>query len=230
MKTLLHIDASAQKWSGLAITQDSASIPRHTSISKAIAAGFVSAWLQKRPQDKVIHRDVGLNPPGFINQEWIASVFTPEVDRSEEQRSLLALSDTLIDEVSQADIIIMSTSMYNYGMPAALKAWFDQVIRIDKTFTFDLARGDYPLEPIMSAKTLVLITSAGEFGFSQGGIREKMNHLGPHIQTLSHYLGVEEFYEINAEYQEFADERHRDSVNRALAKGKKLITALISRF
>ncbi len=50
--------------------------------------------------------------------------------------------------------------MYNYGMPAALKAWFDQIIRINKTFTFDLARGDFPLEPIMSGKTLVLLTSS----------------------------------------------------------------------
>ncbi|WHI47180.1 NAD(P)H-dependent oxidoreductase [Microbulbifer sp. VAAF005] len=226
MKTLLHIDASAQKWSGLEAPQDSANIPRHTSISKAVAASFVSGWLEKRPQDKVIHRDVGLNPPGFINQDWIASVFTPEADRTKEQQSLVALSDILIDELSQADIIVMSTSMYNYGMPAALKAWFDQVVRINKTFTFDLDRGDFPLEPIMSGKKLVLITSAGEFGFAQGGIREQMNHLGPHIRTLSHYLGVEEFHEINAEYQEFADERHRNSIKRAFLKTQELTATL----
>ncbi|WP_444908293.1 FMN-dependent NADH-azoreductase [Microbulbifer sp. SSSA008] len=226
MKTLLHIDASAQKWSGLVAPHESANIPRHTSISKAVAASFVSSWLEKRPKDKVIHRDVGLNPPGFINQDWIASVFTPEADRTKEQQSLVALSDILIDELSQADIIVMSTSMYNYGMPAALKAWFDQVVRINKTFTFDLDRGDFPLEPIMSGKKLVLITSAGEFGFGQGGIREQMNHLGPHIRTLSHYLGVEEFHEINAEYQEFADERHRDSIRQALVLGRKLMAVL----
>jgi len=116
--------------------------------------------------------------------------------------------------------------MYNYGMPAALKAWFDQVVRINKTFSFDLARGDFPLEPIMSGKKLVLITSSGEFGFEIGGIREKMNHLGPHVETLGKYLGVEEFYEIKSEYQEFADERHIKSFNDAQLSIEKLVKQL----
>ena len=136
----------------------------------------------------------------------------------------------LIDELDQADIIVMSSSMYNYGMPAALKAWFDQVIRIHKTFTFDLARGDFPLEPIMSGKTLVLITSSGEFGFEIGGIREKMNHLGPHVQTVSHYLGVETFHEIKAEYQEFNDDRHRQSVASAHKTAAELATELANAY
>jgi FMN-dependent NADH-azoreductase len=204
MKCLLHIDASAR------LTTNS--VPEYNSISKAIAATFIHKWLSNNPEDKVIHRDVGVNPPDFISQDWIAAVFTPDESKTDEQKALVSLSDTLIDELDQADIIVMSSSMYNYGLPAALKAWFDQVVRINKTFTFDLKRGDYPLEPIMSGKTLVLITSSGEFGFGVGGIREKMNHLGPHIQTISHYLGVETFYEINAEYQEFNDERHRKSV------------------
>jgi FMN-dependent NADH-azoreductase len=54
--------------------------------------------------------------------------------------------------------------MHNYGMPAVLKAWFDQVVRIQKSFTFDLARGDRPLEPILSGKTLVALNSCGQFG------------------------------------------------------------------
>ena len=60
--------------------------------------------------------------------------------------------------------------MHNYGMPSALKSWFDKVIRIEKTFTFDLARGDFPLEPIMGGKTLVVLSSRGEFGFGPGGM------------------------------------------------------------
>lgn len=177
MKTILHIDASARKTTN--------SVPDYNSISKSVAATFIDQWKENSPEDKIIHRDVGVNPPDFISQDWIAAVFTPDEAKTDEQKELLSLSDTLIDELDQADIIVMSSSMYNYGMPAALKAWFDQVIRIHKTFTFDLARGDFPLEPIMSGKTLVLITSSGEFGFEIGGIREKMNHLGPHVQTVS---------------------------------------------
>lgn len=218
MKTILHIDASARKTTN--------SVPDYNSISKSVAATFIAQWKENNPEDKIIHRDVGVNPPDFISQDWIAAVFTPDEAKTDEQKELLSLSDTLIDELDQADIIVMSSSMYNYGMPAALKAWFDQVIRIHKTFTFDLARGDFPLEPIMSGKTLVLITSSGEFGFEIGGIREKMNHLGPHVQTVSHYLGVETFHEIKAEYQEFNDDRHRQSIANAHKTAAELATEL----
>lgn len=218
MRTLLHIDASARK-----ITN---SVPAHNSISKSIAASFIDTWRATNNEDNIIHRDVGASPPDFISQDWIAAVFTPDDAKTDEQKALLLLSDTLISELEQADIIVMSSSMYNYGMPAALKAWFDQVIRIHKTFSFDLGRGDFPLEPIMSGKILVLITSSGEFGFGLGGIREKMNHLGPHVQTLSHYLGVETFHEINAEYQEFNDDRHIESVANAHKTAEELALKL----
>lgn len=207
MPTILHIDSSARRTDN--------TVEEYNSISKKLAAKFISEWKKTRPEDNVIYRDLGVNPPNFISQEWIAAVFTPEDKLTQVQKELLSLSDTLIAELNEAEIILMSAPMYNYGMPAALKAWFDQVIRVNKTFSFDLARGDYPLEPIMSGKTLVLTTSSGEFGFEAGGIREAMNHLGPHIEVLGKYLGVESFHEVRSEYQEFGDERHTESLKNA---------------
>ncbi|WP_421783552.1 FMN-dependent NADH-azoreductase [Kiloniella litopenaei] len=218
MSTILHLDSSARR------TDNSES--SYNSISKTLAAKFIEEWKKQRQNDTVIYRDLGQNPPDFINQDWIAAVFTDEKNLTVTQKELLTLSDTLIDEVDRADIILLSSPMYNYGMPAALKAWFDQVIRINKTFTFDLARGDAPLEPIMSGKTLVLITSTGEFGFEAGGIREKINHLSPHIQVVSKYLGVERFHEIRSEYQEFGDDRHAQSKESALDSIIKLVQRL----
>ena len=142
------------------------------------------------------------------------------------QHDILALSDRLIAEVAKADIIVISTPMYNYGMPAQLKSWFDQVVRINKTFDFDLTRGDFPLQPLLSGKTLITITSSGEFGFEKGGIRESASHLQPHLRTLSKYLGVETIYEIAAEYQEFGDDRHRTSVSNALSLAETLAAEL----
>lgn len=207
MRTVLHIDASVRKISN--------PNPGHNSISKGIALTFIEQWKSLNTRDEVIYRDVGIRPPAFIDQDWIGAVFTPDEHKSNEQQAHIALSNELINELALADIIVMSSPMYNYGMPAPLKAWFDQVIRINKTFSFDLGRGDTPMAPLLSGKTLVLISSCGEFGFGKGGPREHMNHLGPHINTLSHYLGVEEFHEISAEYQEFNDERHRHSVAQA---------------
>ena len=200
MATLLHIDASARK---------------SRSISRSLGTEFKNQWLSVNADDKFIYRDVGSAPPEFICESWIAAAFTPENDRTEEQTSLLRQSDLLIDELSEANVIVISTPMYNYGMPAALKAWVDQVVRVNKTFSFDLNRGDFPLEPILSGKTLVLLTSCGEFGFGKGETREEMNHLAPHLQTISKYLGVDETYELRVEYQEFGDTRHKESIEKA---------------
>ncbi|MDP2562810.1 FMN-dependent NADH-azoreductase [Psychrobium sp. 1_MG-2023] len=218
MTTILHIDASAR--------EKGDTTTKHKSISKSLAAHFTNRWLATNNQDKVIYRDIGANPPAFISQDWIAAVFTPDEQQTTQQKSLLSLSNTLISEVERADLIVMSTPMYNYGMPAVLKAWFDQVIRINKTISFDLARGDFPLAPIMSGKTLVLITSSGEFGFEIGGVREHMNHLGPHVKTASKYLGVESFHEIKSEYQEFGDDRHQQSVTNAYRDIDILVSTL----
>ena len=221
MPTILHIDTSAR-------TFDTSRTSRN-SLSRTLAASFREQWKKKIVSTKFIYRDLGKNPPAFITEEWIAAAFTHDKQRTPEQNTLLSLSNELIDEVVKADIILLSTPMYNYGMPATLKAWFDQVIRVNKTFTFDLNRGDFPLQPILSGKTMVLITSCGEFGFHTGGIREKMNHLGPHIKVASQYLGVEKFYEISSEYQEFGDQRHLESLTDAHSIVKNLITKLTCR-
>lgn len=214
MTTILHIDASVR-----AATNAN---PSHDSISKNIAKHLVNCLQDKNAIDNYIYRDVGINPPSFITQAWVESVFTPANERTDAQRALLAESDQIISEVELADTIIISTPMYNYGMPAQLKAWFDQIIRINKTFDFDLARGDFPLHPLLSGKRLITITSTGEFGFERGGMREHMGHLVPHLRTLSKYLGVEHIDEIASEYQEFNDERHEQSLAQAYVKAEQL--------
>ncbi|CAM4138841.1 FMN-dependent NADH-azoreductase 2 [Acinetobacter dispersus] len=218
MTTLLHIDASVRA----AFNPN----PSHNSISKNIAKRFIETLQQQQVIDEYIYRDVGMNPPAFINQDWIGAVFSPEEKRTTAQKEILAVSDQLIAEVAVADLIVISSPMYNYGMPAQLKAWFDQIIRINKTFDFDLARGDFPLQPLLSGKRLVIITSSGEFGFDADGIRTNQSHLVPHLRTLSKYLGVEQIDEIASEYQEFADTRHQKSLDNALNQAETLATEL----
>jgi len=222
MSKILHIDASVRA----AINPN----PNHNSISKSIASRLVSLWKNKRPMDEYIYHDVGMNPPPFITQDWIDAVFTPENKRTQTQCNVLSISDQLIAEVSSSDIILISSPMYNYGMPAQLKAWFDQIIRINKTFDFDLARGDFPLQPLLSGKILIIITSSGEFGFEKDGIRHNMNHLVPHLRTLSKYLGVDKIYKIASEYQEFGDERHIKSLENAFQKAEELVAKLAGSF
>jgi len=210
-KTLLHIDASARE---------------DRSLTRDMGRRFMAAWRADNPNDVILHRDVGLHPPPYVSQDWVAAAFTPQEKRTPDEIELLATSDTLIGELACADILVIATPMYNYGMPAALKAWVDQVIRVDKTFTFDLARGDHPLEAVLSGKAMVLLTSSGEYGFAPGGERAGMNHLDPHLRTLGRYFGVAEDYHIAIEYQEFGDARHTASVTAAHAAIPGLVANL----
>lgn len=213
MTTLLHIDASAQT---------------ENSISRKLSARFVETWLETHPEDTIIRRDLSTSPPGFVTLDWIAACFTPFEKRTPEMHETLKESDVLIGELEVADLVVLGTPMYNYGMPAVLKAWVDRVIRIGKTFSFDRARGDYPLEPIFRGKTLVALTSRGEFGFAPGGIREHMNHLDGHIESVAHYLGLSKRHFVHSEYQEFADARHERSRQQAEADTVALARRLSS--
>ena len=212
MTTILRIDASART---------------ERSVTRRLADAFMASWRERSPDTQVILRDVGRTPPPAVSEEWIAAAFAGE-SRTSAQRALLSMSDELIDEVENADLILMSVPMYNYGMPAALKAWFDQVVRVDRTFSFDLSRGDQPLEPILSGKTLVVLTSSGEFGFEAGGFNEHASHLLPHIRTCAKYLGAEMLEHVGIEYQEFGDSRHEASCNAAYSDIPYLVSRLHS--
>lgn len=205
-----------------------ASPRRERSLSRRLATAFVTRWLALRPRDSVVERDVGIDHPPLLTEAWIAACFTPEDLRTPAQRAELAYSDAAIDELAQADIVLIATPRYNYGMPAALKAWFDQVIRVNRTFSFDPKESTWPLAPLLGGKKLVLLSASGEFAFHPGGVRETWEHLQPHVRTCARYLGVarDDVHHVAVEYQEFGDERFRGSLEGALESAKVLASQL----
>lgn len=210
MTTLLRIDSSAQLAS--------------RSLTRRLTSLFVDEFQRTDPSSHVTVRDVDLEPVSAIDHRFIAAAFTAESSREDWMRERLALSDQLIDEVIAADILVMGAPMYNYGLPTALKGWIDHVARIGRTFSFDLARGDTPIEPILHGKRLVVLSSRGEFGFHPQGVRAHMNTLDPAISACAHYFGVRQsdIMTIAIEYQEFKDHRHAHSVKKAEAATVKL--------
>lgn len=214
MTTLLRIDASAQL--------------AHRSLTRDLTERFVIEWLAQDPHARVIRRDVGREPIPAIDHRWIHAAFTPPEAREPWMDDRLALSDALIDEVIAADVIVMGAPMYNYGMPAALKGWIDHVARIGRTFSFDLARGDVPIEPVLSGKRLAVLSARGEFGFASSGMRAEMNALDPAIAACAHYFGVAHasIETVAIEYQEFKDDRFEAS----LAAGRAATVDLARRW
>jgi FMN-dependent NADH-azoreductase len=212
MTTLLHLDASARA---------------DRSLTRQLSRLFVETWLSHRPGDRVIRRDLAAAPPPHVTEAWIAACFTPPERRDSAMREELAWSDAALAELEAADLLVVGAPMYNYGLPSSLKAWLDQVIRIGRSFSFDLARGDWPIEPIMRGKRMVVLSARGEFGFD-GGVRAAWNHFDPHLATCARYLGVDPdaIHGVAVEYQEFGDARHARSRAEAEKRAIALATTL----
>ncbi|MFG0299083.1 MAG: FMN-dependent NADH-azoreductase [Phycisphaerales bacterium JB047] len=204
MTVLLRVDASARL---------------DRSITRQLTERFIDGWRSSEPGVRVLPRDIGRKPPSIVTEAWISAGFLPPEQRTQEMKDALAESMALIGEVRRADVIVIGSPLYNYGLPGALKAWIDQIIRVGETFSFDLERGDFPIQSTLSGKTLVVLSSRGEFGFEPGGVRDGWNHMNPHLRTIAtRLLGIAEadIHEIASEYQEFNDERHHRSRERAL--------------
>jgi FMN-dependent NADH-azoreductase len=198
MKTLLQINSSGRT---------ARSRTRH------LTEWFVSRWRDWRPLDPILTRDVGSHPPPPVDEAWIAAAFTPPDQRTPAHRSALRLSELLIDELFRADFIVLGAPMYNFGMPAQLKAYVDQVVRVGRTFAFDPTNAGQPYRPLLApGKKMVVITSSGDTGFEPGGPMAHWNHLDPHLQTAFGFIGITDLTFIRVAYDEFADDRVAQSV------------------
>lgn len=215
---LLQIDASARP--------GRSGIDAHGSHTRRLTHRFVERWRAARPEDVVTYRDVGQRPPAPVTGEWIAAAFTPPERRDAAARAQLAESDVLVDELLRADVVVIGAPMYNFGVPAQLKAWIDNVVRVGLTFGFDRKRPGEPYWPMLPpGKRLVVLSSRGDYGYDAGGRLEAVNLVERGVTVPMAYLGLAEAHSIAIEYDEFADERLRASI----AAAESAVDALVGR-
>ena len=104
--------------------------------STQLAQAFVADWRAANPGANVTVRDIGRAPlPHLTAERFGAFVAKPE-ERTAEQRAVVEFSDTLIDELRSADVVVIGLPMYNFGIPSTLKAYFDHIARAGVTFRY----------------------------------------------------------------------------------------------
>jgi FMN-dependent NADH-azoreductase len=122
MTTLLQINASINNGNGQ---------------SSQLAKQFVAAFHEGRPDARIVVRDVAAaDPVPHLNAERFGAFITKSDERSAAQHAVVAYSDALIDELKQADVIVLGLPMYNFGVPSQLKAYFDHIARAGVTFKY----------------------------------------------------------------------------------------------
>ncbi|OJA04261.1 FMN-dependent NADH-azoreductase [Halomonas sp. QHL1] len=220
MTHILQLDASARP--GIAGKDE------HGSHSRHLTHHFITRWQFSRPQDTVTYRDIGQHPPSFINHDWIASAFTPEEHLEPWMKNALAESDQLVDELIASDILVIGTPLYNFGMPAPLKAWVDQVVRAGRTVGIDESNPTDPYVPKLTDRPrhAVILTARGGIGFDPGGEMAHMNHLEPNLTTALEFIGITRIHYIAIEGQEVGGELLAKSVAEALRKVEALVANL----
>ena len=107
------------------------------SISRTLTRRFVDAWRAAHPDGEVVDRDLMETDLHFINAPWLQAYFTPPEMHSPEMKEVLRLSDTLVAELLACDHLVIATPVYNYNVPAALKAWVDNIVRKGMTLGMD---------------------------------------------------------------------------------------------
>jgi len=127
------------------------------SISRNMTRRFVAEWQAAHPHGEIIARDLMETDLPFVTAPWLQAYFTPAEQHSPEMKEALRLSDELIGEILAVDHIVIATPVYNYNVPAALKAWVDHIVRKGLTLGFDgsgLVKGK---------KATVLLASGGVY-------------------------------------------------------------------
>lgn len=156
------------------------------SRSRELGDYVETQWAAMKPQTLVMRRDLALQPIEQIRQETITGFYTPADALTADLRAATALSDRLIAEVQGADALLITAPIYNFGVPAALKAWIDQIVRIGHTFSYDGTRFGGLARPRMA----IICTAYGASGYQAGQPYRGANFLEPYLDFLLKFLGI----------------------------------------
>ena len=187
------------------------------SVTRSMVQRFVERWETTHADGEVLHRDVGIESPPAVSEPWIAAAYSEPNKHDDRMREAIAVSDELIDELLAADAVVIGAPIYNFGMPAQLKAWIDQIVRVGRTFDIDPGR-ENPYVPLAGERPVTVLVSAGDIELHPGGTLASLNHMEPHLRTVLGFIGMTEVRFIRTGNEEFADARHQKSVEAAMAE------------
>ena len=170
---ILRIDSSAR---------------RDGSETRALSDALISR-IEATADTTVIHRDLAADAPGFVNEAWVGANFTDPDARSDTQAAELAASDALVAELEAADVIVIGAPIYNFNIPAVLKAWIDKVVRARVTFRY----GENGPEGLLKDKKAYVVMASG--GVPMGSA---MDFALPYLRYILGFVGIHDVEFISA--------------------------------
>ncbi|HSM32151.1 MAG TPA: NAD(P)H-dependent oxidoreductase [Woeseiaceae bacterium] len=159
------------------------------SVSRMLSADLIAALEERHGSITLTRRDLnrGLS---LVDEAWINANFTAAEERSPEQRAVLAESDALVAELKAADVLVIGAPIYNFGVPAALKAWIDLVARARLTFRYT---EDGPKGLLEGKKAYLVVASGGV------PVGSAVDFATPYLRHALAFIGIDDVEVIAAE-------------------------------
>ena len=192
----------------LNILHISASLKGEASISRQLAADLLAALEQRDGPVNIVHRDLADGLP-FIDEEWVAANYTPADQRSGAQRDKLALSDELVAELDAADVVVIGAPIYNFSIPAGLKAWVDLIARAQLTFRYT---ENGPVGLLEDKETYVIAPSGGV------PVGSPADFATPYLRHVLGFVGINDVAVIGARGADRGNEQALDEARARIAE------------
>jgi FMN-dependent NADH-azoreductase len=185
------------------------------SYSRQIGDIAEKALVDSMPGVTVNRRDLGAQPVEHIRNVTIAGYYTPAENMTAELTRATKLSDAVIEEVKAATVLLITTPMYNFSIPSALKAWIDQLVRIGQTFAYD----GKSFTGLLPGKKAYVVVAYGAGGYTNSGPFAAADFVQPYMKFLLNFLGITDVTFITME-RTTADP---DAIAEELAKAREQV-------
>ena len=191
-----------------------------SSVSRDLVMQFSTSFEKQASGNTVTVRDVGKNPLPHLDETTTNAFYTPRVQLSEEQKQAISLSDKLVEEVMQADVIVVGAPMHNFGSSSHLKAYLDHIARVGRTITYT-EKGP---KGLLGGRKVFVITARG--GVYSKGPASHMDIQVPYLKTFFSFVGIDDVTFIHAEGLNMGDDSRENAIESAI----RSISASLSGF
>jgi FMN-dependent NADH-azoreductase len=189
------------------ILQIKSSVFNGNGQSSRLADEFVALL----PATEILVRDVVADPVPHLDGARAAAFFAKPEERTAEQKAVIAYSDSLIDELRRADVLLLGLPMYNFGVPSQLKAWFDHLARAGVTFKYT------------DKGAVGLLTGKKAYVFAaRGGIYGDNDAQTQFVRQLLGFIGITDVEFVYAEGLAISPESRNNSLIAAQARSQRL--------
>ncbi len=157
--------------------------PKAESFSRTATAALLTRLAAVHSDARIIRRDLGAAPPPHVDAEFVRGMRLSDEARAAEAADPMRLSEALIAELVECDLLVIGTPMHNYTVPSALKAWIDHVVRARRSFGFG-PNGKYGL---LADRPTYLVTVSGD---PRGAAGDQPDFLVPYLLAILNTIGI----------------------------------------